>query len=227
MALLVLIHLGDFSSRHSLNCRRTYYRSLGTKDTKTTQVPAPMSSASPHHCQSQSHRHRHQLHSLALGYARDRAASCQSAGVDAVCWLHPHPIDQHRASAHRPRLSAACPSFAPALCSTSLHLTSSLPCPPWPCSCLYSAKKNRRVVHRVSCPLQRKKPGARVGMSYDKLLGESKTHTSDTGASSGAGGGTYGGILKPKNNLPNGKLRGAGTFPSFSRSSFTTTRCCL
>jgi hypothetical protein len=54
-----------------------------------------------------------------------------------------------------------------------------------------------------------------------------RKYTFGTDSSSGLGGGTYGGILKPKNNFPKGKLRGAGFFPSFSRSSFTITRCWL
>ena len=87
--------------------------------------------------------------------------------------------------------------------------------------------RNRWLVHRVSYRLQRKKTGARWGMSKERNCQVQQAHTSGDGASSGAGGGTYEGIWKPKNNFPNGKLRGAGTFPSFSRSSFTTTRCCL
>jgi hypothetical protein len=126
----VFIQLVIRSSGHPRNCRCIHYKSLGTKIQRPPRA-RPMSFASPHHCQSQSRRRHHRLHSLALGCARDGAASCQSAGVYAVCWHHPHPPDRRRASVHRrPRLSGASPSCALALCPTSQRLHFSLPCPP-------------------------------------------------------------------------------------------------
>ena len=74
-------------------------------------------------------------------------------------------------------------------------------------------------------PAPRKAAGRWMCVSYGKVIDVKKVLTFGSGPSSGGDGGTYEGILKPKNNFPKGRLRGAGFFPSFSRSSFTMTRC--